>query len=210
MNELFYKQLREWFFQNLANIITLLGLLGAIWLLVVAINSPEQLWLIVLLAGLVGLSDLVDGIIARRFKIISTFGGALDRLRDKIFVVPTLIIFTWHQAWKITTFPIVTSTLVKALIIMIILIEALLFVAWWVGLFKKISVESNKWGKRKMFCEFLVVAFWLISLTVEKYAQFQVMKFSIYLIIITLVLTNYFAVRSLEGYYQRYENRNLN
>jgi len=65
MNDLFSKKLREWFFQNLANIVTIFGFLATIWLLVIAINNPEELWLIMLLAGIVGLSDLIDGIIAK-------------------------------------------------------------------------------------------------------------------------------------------------
>jgi len=204
MNDLFSKELREWFFQNLANIVTIFGFLAAIWLLVIAINNPEELWLIMLLAGVVGLSDLVDGMIARKLKITSNFGGALDRLRDKVFVVPLLIVLTWHHAWKLTNLPSVLITLTTALVISLITTEIFLFIAWWTGLFKKLILSANKWGKRKMFCEFLLIAFWLISLSIEKYSCFSIIRFSIYLIDLTLMVTVFLAVKSLEGYYQSY------
>jgi len=206
-NQLFSKELREWFFQNLANIVTIFGFLTAIWLLVIAVNNPEKLWLIMLLAGVVGLSDLIDGMIARKLKIISSYGGALDRLRDKVFVVPILIILTWHHAWKLTNLPNVLITLTTALVISLIIIEIFLFIAWWIGLFKKLILTANKWGKRKMLCEFSAVMFWLISLTIEKYSCLSVIRFSIYLIDLTLMITVFLAVKSLEGYYQSYSEK---
>ncbi len=203
-NLLFNKELKEWFFQNLANIVTIFGFLAAIWLLVIAINNPEELWLIMLLAGVVGLSDLVDGMIARKLKITSSYGGALDRLRDKVFIVPILIILTWHHAWKLTNLPSVLITLTMALVISLVTIEIFLFIAWWMGLFKKLILTANKWGKRKMFSEFLAVMFWLISLTIEKYSCLPVIRFSIYLIDLILIVTVFLAVKGLEGYYQSY------
>ena len=207
MNDLISKELKEWFFQNLANIITIFGFLAAIWVLVIAVNNPEELWAVIVLAGIVGLSDLFDGIIARKFKITSSFGGALDRLRDKIFIVPLLIILTWNHAWRLTNLPDVLSTLTKALVIALIITETFLFIAWWIGIFKKLILTSNKWGKRKMFCQFLVVAFWLISLTIEKYCNLRVIHFSIYLIDLTLIVTVFLAIKSLDGYYQSYTKR---
>jgi len=207
INSLFSKELKEWFFQNLANLITILGFLATIWLLVIAVNNPEQFWAVMVLAGIVVLTDLFDGIIARKFKITSSFGGALDRLRDKIFIVPLLIILTWHHAWKLTNLPSILSTLTKALVISLIIIEIFLFIAWWIGLFKKLILTANKWGKRKMFCEFLAVAFWLISLSIEKYFNFPVIRFSIYLIDLILITTVFLSIKSLEGYYQSYSEK---
>jgi len=207
MNDLFSKELREWFFQNLANMVTILGFLATIWLLVIAINNPEELWLIMLLAGIVGLSDLIDGIVARKLKITSSYGAALDRLRDKIFVAPILIILTWHHAWKLTNLPSILTTLTTALVIALVTMEIFLFIAWWTGLFTKLILTANKWGKRKMFCEFLAVIFWLISLTIEKYSNFSVIRFSIYLIDLILTVTVFLAAKSLEGYYQSYTKR---
>ena len=205
MKRLLYKQSKLWFFQNLANAITVLGLIGTFWLLVIAISSPEQLCLILIIAGLVGLTDLIDGLVARHLKIKSNFGSALDRLRDKIFICPLLIILAWYYPDATS---IVVSTLTKALVVVIVLLESLLLATWLIGIIKKLDVGSNKYGQIKMFCEFFVVIFWLISLTVKKYLDFSLIHFSIYLIDLIMVVTIYLAIRSLEGYYQKYNNKN--
>ncbi len=41
-----------------------------------------------------GITDLLDGFIARRFKMITKTGAFLDPSADKIFVVPTIIVFS--------------------------------------------------------------------------------------------------------------------
>lgn len=202
------KKVKEWIFKNLANAVTVFGLIGTSWLLVIMINSPEQLWLILILAGLVSLTDLIDGLIARRLKIKSNFGSALDRLRDKIFICPILIILVWYYPESLGAASIVVCTLTKALIIVIVLLESLLLITWLIGIIKKLDVSSNQYGRIKMFYEFLTVIFWLISLAVKKYLDFSLIHFSIYLIDLIMIVTIYFAIRSLEGYYQKYNNKN--
>jgi len=201
------KKVKEWIFKNLANAVTIFGLIGTFWLLVIAINNPEQLWLILILAGLVSLTDLIDGLIARRLKIKSNFGSALDRLRDKVFICPLLIILAWYYPESLITASIVVGTLTKALTAVIVLLESLLLTIWFIGIIKKLDVSSNQYGRIKMFHEFLVVIFWLISLTVKKYLDFSLIHFSIYLIDFIMVITIYLAIRSLEGYYQKYNNK---
>jgi len=204
VNTLIFKRIRNWLLQNLANVITISGLVVTIWLLLIALNSPNRLYLIILLAGLIGLTDFIDGKLARYLDCRTSFGSALDRIRDKIFVMPLLIILTWHHRWKITELSFFLSTLIEALVFAIILFEILLAFSWLVGLIKKLDIESNKWGKAKMFCEFLAIMFWLGSLTLEKYIGIPIIKFSIYLIILTLTTAISLAFKSLEGYYKRY------
>ena len=196
--------MKSWLFQNIANFITLFGLLATIWLSVIAINSPEQLWLILLLAMGIGLTDFVDGRIARFLKIKSEFGAALDRLRDKIFICPILIILAWCYGQKLAEQSILISTLTKALIILIVLIELILLTAWLIAIIRKLDISSSQWGRAKMLGEFIVVIFWLVSLAVEKYFGFPLFRFSIYLIDLILLVTTYLAIKSLEGYWKRY------
>ena len=203
-------RLKKWLFQNIANAITVLGLILSVWLLVVGITFPECLWLITLLASLIGLSDFLDGKIARRLKINSSFGSIIDRLRDKIFICPTLIILLWY--YRAETFKsLFAVTFTAALVIVIVFLECLLSFAWLFAIIKKLDIASNRYGRIKMFLQFIAIIIWLISLTVGKYAEFPVIKFSIYFINVLLVVTAYFAVKSLDGYYQRYKsNSNQN
>lgn len=201
------KKVKKWILQNLANAVTVSGLIGTFWLLVIITSSPEQLWLILILAGLISLTDLIDGLIARRLNIKSDFGSALDRLRDKVFICPLLIILAWHYPESLNSASIVVETLTKALIVVIILLESLLLITWLIGIIKKLDVSSNQYGRIKMFYEFLVVMLWLISLTVKKYLGFSLIHFSVYLIDLIMIVTVYLAIRSLEGYYQKYNNK---
>lgn len=200
---------KTWLFQNIANIITTLGLVLAVWLVVVAIIEPECLWLILLLATLIGLSDFLDGKIARRLNIKSTFGSALDRLRDKIFICPTLVILLYYY-WEKTFQSLLLATLSTALVIVVIVIEVLLLVAWFFGLIKKLDTASSYHGQVKMFLQFMAVIIWLISLTIEKYSGLLIIKFSIYLIDVILAVAIYYGVKSLEGYYQKYSQQTTN
>lgn len=182
--------------------ITALGLIITVWLLMVAITNPEQLWLILVLSGLVGLSDLLDGWIARRLKIESSIGGVLDRLRDKIFICPILIILVWPWHWSTIESGILTFT--KALIVLIILIEFFLILMGIVGLVKRLDVRANPFGKRKMFCQFVAVYLWLLSLVAERYLGLSPAHLSIYLIDLILCAVIYLGLKSFEGYWERY------
>jgi len=43
------------------------------------------------------LSDFVDGYIARKFKVTSALGAALDPVADKLIMLVTTVLLAWHQ-----------------------------------------------------------------------------------------------------------------
>jgi len=196
-------RLKELFLQNLANMITLLGASAAVWLLFLAILHPEQILLMLFLAGFIGLTDLLDGIAAKRLKIKSRIGGAMDRLRDKLFICPTLVILTWHY-WIPARDSVLVPVFTEVLVILIVTIEVVLTFICFAGIFKKLDVSSNEYGRKKMFCQFVVIIVWLLSFALEKYSELPIIKFSIYFIDFSLAVTVYFALKSLAGYFQRY------
>src|SRR5512141_574933 len=62
----------------------------------------ETIALVLFIAG--GLSDLLDGLIARRHKLITNFGILMDPLADKIMVCSAFIAFVglnWIPAWMV-------------------------------------------------------------------------------------------------------------
>lgn len=198
------KRIKNWIFQNSANIVTILGLIGAMWIFVLIVWSPEQLWLIFILFFMVGITDLVDGWLSRYLKIESYIGSALDRIRDKILICPTLIILAWYYKDSLSKLPLILNTLTKALVAVLIIVEFLLIVSWLVGIFKNLSVKSNKFGKRKMFAEFFILSIWIKSLVVEKYFNLNLFSIVVYLIDAALIVTIYWAVKSFSGYYEIY------
>jgi len=202
-------RLNNLLFQNLANIITVIGLVLSVWLVVSALIDPECLWLITLLALFIGLSDFLDGKIAKHLKIKSSFGSTLDRLRDKIFICPTLLILIYYYQEK-TFQNLIVQSLTIGLVLLIIVCEIFLLFTWFYATIKKLDASSNQYGRIKMFLEFSGVMFWLISLDIEEYFFISVITVSIYLIDIVFVFTLYYAIKSIEAYYQRYYKNRKN
>ncbi len=202
MSELTLNGTKEVLRKNAANIITISGIIGAVWLLIVAIAYPEELWLIMALSAFIGLTDFVDGLVARSLKVESSLGSALDRIRDKLFIPPVLVFLVWHYWPK--NHPVALATLTAALVVCSVAIEIILFAGWVFGLLTKKSVQSNQYGRTKMFLQFFIVMIWFISLLVEKYIGLQVTKVSLFFVDGLLAVTLYFAAKSVAGYYNRY------
>lgn len=193
---------RSWFFQNLANFITVLGLITSLWFLVVGINYPDMLWLVLILGIVTGLSDFIDGKIARYLNIRTSFGVTLDRVRDKIFVCSALGLLFW-QYWP-SNQNIITITLTETLVILLILLEVLIFSTLAYGLYKKIDVTAGQNGKVKMFGEFFAITFWFISLAVDKYCAENSLDYIIYIVDLILLLSFYFGAKGFGIYCRRY------
>ena len=98
----------------LPNIITALRFLGAICLLFFDVGSIA-FWVIYLVCGL---SDMVDGCLARKLKCESKTGALLDSLSDIVFVacccyklIPALVFPNWLWFWggAIATIKLITQ-----------------------------------------------------------------------------------------------------
>lgn len=81
--------------RNIPNVITLvrLGLVPAM-----AYYLADEAYDIALSIFLVAaLSDLADGYIARRFKLVSTFGARLDPVADKLNMLVATVLLAWQM-----------------------------------------------------------------------------------------------------------------
>ena len=94
--------------KNLANIITAIRLIGAFSLMSATIQTPEFL----ITYTICGITDVLDGFVARRFNCISEFGSKLDSAADLVFysvmmykiwpvLLETLPNFLWTCIWTI-------------------------------------------------------------------------------------------------------------
>jgi CDP-diacylglycerol--glycerol-3-phosphate 3-phosphatidyltransferase len=94
---------------NLANRITLIRIL-VVPILVVLLTFPSRLncLLAMLFFIAASLTDMVDGLVARRHNMVSTFGKFLDPLADKILISSVLVMLvqlqddtgrSWAPAW---------------------------------------------------------------------------------------------------------------
>jgi CDP-diacylglycerol--glycerol-3-phosphate 3-phosphatidyltransferase/cardiolipin synthase len=64
--------------------------------------SPRDAWLPIVLAA--GASDFLDGVIARRYGLTSWYGGIIDAVADKAFVLSALYVLCVHgpiEPWQV-------------------------------------------------------------------------------------------------------------
>lgn len=93
-----------------------------------------------------GLTDLLDGYIARRYNIITTWGKLMDPLADKLMLITVLISLTIKQ-------------LLPPFVVIVVMVKELLIIAGAVFLFKsrKVVVQANYFGKAASTAFFLAV-----------------------------------------------------
>lgn len=93
----------------------------------------DNQWLAIGLVALSGLTDIVDGKIARRFNMISDFGKILDPIADK--VTQGTLIICLSAKYK----------LMVPLVILFALKEAVMLAMGYIVLKRQDSVNSAKW-----------------------------------------------------------------
>lgn len=182
------------FEKNVANLVTAIGIILAVWVNVLVWTNSVNHLLIFLLSMAVALSDLIDGWLARRWGIVSNFGSSFDKFRDKLFICPLFVYFI-KGIWQENG---VWLALIKGLILLILLIECLLILVWIVGFIKRLDTSSHLAGKIKMDLYFGVAGWWLFLRLVGNFDY-------LYLGLIPLLsIALVCAVFSLEGYLQRF------
>lgn len=190
--------MRSIFLKNLANLITAVGIILAVWVNVLIWTNSANHLLIFLLALAVAFSDLLDGWLARWRKIVSSVGGSLDKFRDKLFICPLFIYFLrgiWREsgAWL---------ALIKGLILLILLLECLLILVWIVGFIKGLDISAHRAGKIKMDLYFGAAGWWLL------WKLMGLNLIYLYVCLVPLLFTAAIcAILSLSGYLQRYSPR---
>lgn len=88
---------------NLANKLTLLRI-AAVPLIVILLSFPNRVtcWIALVLFVAAAVTDLFDGMVARRMALVSNFGKFLDPLADKLLICSVLIMLValgWAPAW---------------------------------------------------------------------------------------------------------------
>ena len=187
---------------NLANFITILGIILAVWANSLAFSGLEKIQLIILLVLGAGLTDLLDGAIARKYHLETQVGAFLDRLRDKILICPFLILVLQKPP---TFLEEITFSFLRALVYSMLLAEGILVISGIVGVIKKKNLASNKYGKRKMFFQFLTVSVWVVVVGLREHPEnsFLISGLS-YLITPLLFLAVIYGFLSLRGYWELY------
>ena len=149
----------SWFFRNAANMITLLGFPLCSVLLWVVCTHREWTWTILALVTAVLLTDFFDGIVARYLKVVSKFGAAADRLRDKLLLGVVFLFLILDGRIHIT---------LKIITIPMAVVETSLLVLWFMGVRKNIDVSAGQFGKIKMFLMSIAILLLCLNLIIEE------------------------------------------
>lgn len=195
------KNVRRAVFENLANFITTVGFILTAWLIILALTDGEFVVMFWLAAAVI-LTDFLDGKIARYFSIASKTGSALDRLRDKIFIVPITLILV-SRYWPVDVSATLRA-LTGALVATVVVLEFFLFVSGFYGLAKSLDIRSNRWGKLKMGFESAAVFVWFGALALEEKFALDVFPLAVVLIDVALFASVFLVVKSIEGYFARW------
>jgi CDP-diacylglycerol--glycerol-3-phosphate 3-phosphatidyltransferase len=130
--------------QNVPNILSISRLIAtaAVFILVL-VNHPWAFLVATLLFLLASVTDLLDGYLARRLKVVSSFGVFLDLTADKVFVSAILV--------ALVQIGLVPSWIVVIIIAREFLVTGLRSMAAAKG---KV-IPAGKWGKQKTFITLL-------------------------------------------------------
>lgn len=103
------------------------------------------------------LTDYFDGVIARKYNLITTFGKFLDPIADKLLVNTLFIILAWQQEVSvlIPIIFIVRDTVVDA--VRLIAID------------KKVVIAASNLGKLKTVSQMIALVFVLLYLPLAQY-----------------------------------------
>ncbi|MGN1270982.1 MAG: CDP-diacylglycerol--glycerol-3-phosphate 3-phosphatidyltransferase [Clostridia bacterium] len=117
-------------FKHLPNILTIIRFLLIPVIVVFALNDNYIATIIILTIS--GITDILDGFIARRFNLISNFGKLMDPLADKATQLTILVVLAVNKV-------------IPSWIMFIVLLKEFLMIAGASFLYGKDLVVSSKW-----------------------------------------------------------------
>ena len=107
------------------------------------------------LAIAAGLTDLLDGYLARRFKVVSDFGALMDPLADKIFVTGTMLMAVEYR--------LMPAWIAIAVLCREFMVTGLRTLA----AKKQVVISADRWGKLKTALQMAMLAIagfaWMID-----------------------------------------------
>lgn len=198
---LFKKMIR---LKNLPNFITISRMALSLWIIKIGIWRNDDLIFLVILAAAGGISDVLDGWLAKKKHWESALGAALDPAADKLFISATAFTLISLYFWPLSSFSRSIKFLTISFTLLFVCVEVLLIIFWTLGLLKGISLAGSKWGKWKMcfFCVTVYACF--VCLFIEYGLRVKIFFFAIYFIHALLALTIISAGLSADDYWQRY------
>lgn len=158
--------------------------------------KDEYLFAFVMLS-LSGLTDVLDGAIARKFNFITNFGKLIDPLADKMTQLSILC-------------TLVFKCIIPLWILVIVVLKEACMVSGASFLYGKEFVVSSKWyGKASTVLFYLAIAVSLLTRQFSLNFSFDIVLYYLALIMTIFSLIMYFREFYIKGYFKK-ENLKLN
>ncbi len=143
---------------NVPNVLTV-GRLGLAALLLALLSLPDSIPMLKSLAFIVfvvaGISDYLDGYLARNVYGVTSFGKLMDPLADKVIVCAAFVSF-------------VELGLVPAYIVVIIIAREFLVTGLrLLALEKALVISAGRWGKHKTIWQIVAIIIILLGLAIR-------------------------------------------
>lgn len=172
------------------NILTFGRLVLTVVFLIMILYSPHVANKVVFLDTafvlfvIAGLTDIVDGIAARRFNVTSRFGRMLDPLADKVLICGGFICFAIIGVPKLFAWPATTMQIIQWLVAGIITAREVFVTALrHIAEAKGTNFAATATGKIKMFVQSFAIGTVLI-----KTAHVQTAAWGYYFTTVTLII----------------------
>lgn len=181
--------------KNIPNILTILRFFLIPFILYFLVH--DEFILAIVFLTLSGLTDILDGAIARKFNFITNFGKLIDPLADKF----TQLSILWM---------LVSKNIIPLWILVIVLLKEATMVAGASFLYGKELVVSSKWyGKASTVLFYLAIALSMIfrDLHIQTSIDLFIYYIAVTMTIFSLVM--YFREFYMKGYLKK-ENLKLN
>ncbi len=98
-----------------------------------------------IIAILAGITDFLDGYIARKYDLVTTFGKLMDPLADKIFIATSFI------------FAVQVELMPSWIAVTVISREFLVTGLRTLAVQKNVVISADKWGKLKTFSQMFII-----------------------------------------------------
>ncbi len=129
-----------------------------------------------------GLTDLLDGYIARKYDMVTTWGKLMDPLADKLMLITVLVSLTIKQ-------------LIPPFVVIVVIVKELLIIAGAAFLYKsqKVVVQANYFGKAASTAFFLAVVAVIFNLPYAPFIIFAALLATL------IALVQYFCIAFLKS-----------
>ena len=151
----------------------------------------EEYILVLISLTLSGLTDILDGIIARKFNCISNFGKLIDPLADK--TTQLAILFT-----------LVIKNIIPFWILIIVIFKEFAMIAGASFLYGKKLVVSSKWyGKSATVLFYLAIVCSVIIRMLSIQFKFDIYLYCLAILMTIFSLLMYFRAFFIQGYFTK-------